>query len=167
MTDYSKKPEKYWVDKASPYIHHDKVLELLQDAQREAREDELLGVKEHHEAIPLPWEVGTGPYIEGRLTSLRNPKDDKQGELDKLETLLTHQQNQKLVFIPIQTKQTLLTLEKLEWRASMREISEISGQAITTVAYHIDQLKQLGVLKKVGPRKYSLQLSLNSEVSND
>jgi len=48
------------------------VTNKIKEAELRGRIDELGGVKEHHESIPLPWEVGTGPYIEGRLTQLTN-----------------------------------------------------------------------------------------------
>jgi len=52
----------------------------IKEAELRGRIDELGGVKEHHESIPLPWEVGTGPYIEGRLTQLTNQHKGEQDD---------------------------------------------------------------------------------------
>jgi len=56
------------------------VTNKIKEAELRGRIDELGGVKEHHESIPLPWEVGTGPYIEGRLTQLTNQHKGEQDD---------------------------------------------------------------------------------------
>lgn len=59
-----------------------RVLRLIEAyaAKREllSRKDELEGVNEHHDSIPLPWEVGTGPYIQGRIAQLESQLEERK-----------------------------------------------------------------------------------------
>ncbi|TAL08188.1 MAG: hypothetical protein EPO02_13455 [Nitrospirae bacterium] len=58
--------------------HHNVVFATrqLQQLLLDARMDELGGVIEHHDSISVPWEVGTEPYIKGRLTRLEKEKEE-------------------------------------------------------------------------------------------
>lgn len=98
-----------------------------------------------------------------------DPYDSTVGEvigkenLDKIMQKFTQALERGRIFIPIETKDTFLALERLDFRGSMREISEITGSPITTIAYHIDKLKGAGIIEKIGPRKYQLRQSERSE----